>query len=258
MHDERDDDTAAGGSGAGQQGWLFDRPPPDAECESMKPPRRLGKGLADMVGLHGGTIVTSADASDGDDADAPGPVLHLLSSEAEGLPGPLVVKSREMAQTAHVEVPTPPVAAAPPDPEPVPEEPDEDEIDPNEDVTGPIQRAVAPPEPIVVARPEPEPEPVAAVADEWFDPPISAYSPASGFRRVGAATETPAPVPAPTPEPVPEPVVRRAAPPPAPEPRPQPQPEPAAVLDDPVIVDDGLFLDDVVVGSFLPEVDLDS
>ena len=38
---------------AGVQGMLFERPPQASECKAMKPPRRLGKGLAALVDLHG-------------------------------------------------------------------------------------------------------------------------------------------------------------------------------------------------------------
>ena len=262
---------------SGVQGWLFDRPPQDAEYTSMKPPRRLGKGLADMVGLHAGTIVTSAPADEIDDGHAaPASVLHLLSTEAEGLPGPRVVKAGAPPVTPAAVAPAPVSIPAPvsvPVPVPVP-------------VPAPVAEApvavVVPPEPErepepVLAAPELEPEPGSGFQDEWFDPPISAFSPVGDFHRLEAAHEAPVPEPRPEPVPVaramPE-VVREAAPaslpdlsalPPAPSriaaiPQPQPvvEPEPEPVLDDPVILDDGLFFDDVVVGNFLPDVDLDS
>lgn len=203
----RDRGAAGTRSTAGEQGWLFERPPQDAECESMKPPRRLGKGLAALVDLHGGSLVTSADDVVEDDA-ASGSVLHLLSTEPAGRPPPVV-----------------PVAA-------VVEEP-----------------VAAVPEAVAEIVPE---EPVEQVSegftDEWFDPPIGGFSPVSGFQRVEPAT--------PEPEPPPEPI-RTVAPPPPPPPEPEPVRAAEPVLDDPVIVDDGVFFDDVVVGSFLPDVDLD-
>ncbi len=232
---------------AGVQGWLFDRPPQDAECTPMKPTRRLGKGLAALVELHSGTIGTSAD--DGE-SGAGGSVLHLLSTEPLGrpgqTPGPSPATQAAVAaavQAANAEFERRSVVAPEPPPAPAqvaaPVPPSHEALVPDSD---------APPEP---------PSQIVAdgFEDEWFDPPIAAFSPASGFERVASAappppSTPPAPVAA-EPPPPPSPVER------APAPVSQPLPSPA-LLDDPVIVDDGLFFDDVVVGDFLPDVDLDS
>jgi len=332
---ESPDPENAGSTRPGVQGWLFDRPPQTPECEAMKPPRRLGKGLAALVDLHTGS--ESTPATDGQNDEIGSSVLNLLSTTAEELEDSK--RAMAMAAAAVSAPPAPParpVAQAEPQPvaaEPVQEqapivaapivavqggdesegdEPSEEEDDffsASEDDTSPVDVPVEEPEaptsepvarpreedapetiveaaPTPQPEPEPEPEPVAsAFEDEWFDPPIAAFSPAGGFQRVvPAASAAPEPVPEPprvretAPPPVsrlpvePEPAPRSPpavlAPPavsrlPDPEPAPEPIPEPAVaapapILDDPVIDDSPFFLDDVIVGSFLPDVDLDA
>ncbi len=304
-HESPDPENAAS-TRPGVQGWLFDRPPQTPECEAMKPPRRLGKGLAALVDLHTGS--ESTPATDGQNDEIGSSVLNLLSTTAEELED----SKRAIAAAAVSAPPVPPAAQAAPQPvaaEPeaivavqggdeserdVPSGEEDDYFSASEDDTSPVdvpveepeaptgEPVVRPPEedapeaiaPAALAR-QPEPEPVAsAFEDEWFDPPIAAFSPAGGFQRVVPAASA---APAATPEPVPEPPrVRETAPPPVsrlpvepepapvsrlPDPEPIPEPAvaaPAPILDDPVIDDSSFFLDDVIVGSFLPDVDLDA
>ena len=172
----RDRGAAGARPTAGEQGWLFERPPQDAECESMKPPRRLGKGLAALVDLHGGSLVTSADDDVADDV-ATGSVLHLLSTEPAGRPAPVA----PVPVPAVVEVPEAAV------PEAVSEGFADEWFDPPiggfSPVSGFERVEAASPEPPVQPEPEPiravaplppppEPEPVAAPEPVLDDPVI--------------------------------------------------------------------------------------
>jgi len=67
----------------GTQGLLFERPPQTSECKAMKPPRRLGKGLAALVDLHSSS--GGAPATDDPNEQIGSSVLHLLSTTAEEL-----------------------------------------------------------------------------------------------------------------------------------------------------------------------------
>ena len=202
--------------------WSLESVPATGDnAGEMKQTRRLGKGLRALLPV-GASDDGAPDRFEGVDRDA-GSILRLSDADDPG-----------------------PVASS----EPVAAPPDSVVETPAQDATPEVAvRAEQPAPPAPAAVPSATAEYGFVDDVVLFDPPVGAASAAP------ARSEEPAPE---APEPA-ESEAEESAPvePPAAEEAPAPAPEPQVVEEQIVLIDEPLFVDDVITGYFLPEVELE-